>query len=222
MDEDLRKKKMDEDIKRMCEKLDDEEILDQLIIETDQIEAGRMRVESEVKRKDRDEMIQDRFKQRKSKDGGPKKVTFNPTVEVSDPSTHTLDPSTHVLPPTSSKSQTRLRKQLFARQLERTLSSQQISPEIVSIICPVTRELIDTFKFTSQNVVVPNHDWPELLLYLLKMMDIRMEMNANGSSDIAIWKERSVINLYQKICPEESSCSEFESKISTLLDYHNC
>ena len=193
MDEILRKKKMDEDIKKMCEKLDDEEILDQLILETDQIEAGKLRVESEVKRKHKEETVQDRFKQRKSKDGGSKKVTFNPTVEVSVP-----DPSTHVLPPTSSKSQTRLQKQLFARQLERTLSLQKISPEIVSIICPLTRELIDTFKFTPQNIVVPNHDWPELLLYLLKMMDIRVEKNANCSSDIAIWKERSVINFVSK------------------------
>ena len=213
----LRKKKMEDDIQKICKKLDDEEILDQLINETEQIDAQKVKVEAEVKRKFEDEN-QGKSKHRKSQTGRPKKVTFDPTISVSDPSPDSNIP--HVLPLTSSKSQNKLRKQLFSRQLERTLTLEKINPEIVAHICPLMRELVDTFKFTSTNVVIAHNNWPELLLFLLKIVELK-ERNLNSDRDIAIMTERSVINLHQKIVSNDSLSKAFEENISSLLDYRN-
>lgn len=218
-DEISREKKMEDDIKEICKRLDDEEILEKLVYESQQFEEGKTRVENEVKRKLNCEDDLKQGKQRKGKCGRPKKVTFAPTASaaVSDPNSV----MSHVFPPTGSKSQNKLRKQLFFRQLNRTLTVERISPEIVSYISPLTREFIDTFKFTSINVIISHNDWPELLLLILKILETRERNNTSVVSDFSVMTDRSVSNLYQKICPDELTRKTFDESVSTLLDYRN-
>lgn len=212
----ISKRNMESDIQKLCKKLDDEEILDKLIFETEQHGEKKMKAEFKRKLVDQDQCNP---KQSKGQSGGPKKVTFNPEVSVTLTDSNPVVP--HVLPQTSHKSQNRLRKQLFLRQLDRTLTIQKISAEISALVCPLFRELIDTFKFTSSNVVIANEHWPELLLFVLKILDERSKKNQDIDSNVAIMDERSVVNLCQKIYSENSSYKRFEEKVSSLLECRN-